>query len=117
MDSQVVGQRVRESGEPAPYRGGAHSVDHGGRKADRLGREEDDRVVATTFANQRGEALVEVVRGKQPRPIDHVRRLVDREPLDWQPLHRRFKGEHRARGVAEHADRPAERLDHCREIL
>jgi hypothetical protein len=117
MDSQVVGQRVREGGEPAPYRGAAHPLDRGGRKAHRLGREEHDRIVAATFAHQCGEALAEVVRGKQPCPVDHVRRLVDREPLDRQPLHGRFKGEHRAPGVAEHPDRPAERLDHRREIL
>jgi hypothetical protein len=47
----------------------------------------------------------------------HVRRLIDRKPLDRQALDQRLHSKNRARGMTEHAGGPAGMIDHRREVV
>src|SRR5262245_316996 len=90
---RVVWEGVGDRFEGGPERFLAHLLDELARNAGGGGHEVGDRVAAPICGDQLGECGLVVVGKRRPAVVDDEGRLVEREPVDREPLARRAQGE------------------------
>jgi hypothetical protein len=100
-----------------PHRGRAHRREVLGGQADRSREEVRDRVAPGSGRRQLGEPLYVVLRERRSTVVDEDVRLPDRDPVDGEPVCRRFEHQVPTGGLAVHSRLAATLADQCVQVF